>query len=143
MSSEALTESELRLSGQSQAEHRYLPLARDVEASRLFRIGQVQRLAVLAAINLGFFPPGLLHISAGLLENIIHIKPSLEMAAAEFALFVLLVTGTLIELFDLHFVLRKLRNLANSAGRSGQGFDLVAGLVVPDYLRLHILPELS
>jgi len=75
---------------------------------------------VLAAIDLGVFTPGFFHISASLFDNVIHIKPPLQMSAAELALFVLLVAGTLVELLDLDFVLGALRNLCYSAGRGGQ-----------------------
>ena len=52
------------------------------------------------------------------------------MSATEFSLFILLIAGALVEFLDLYFVLGKLRNLRNGAGRSGQRFDLVAGLIV-------------
>src|SRR6185312_11312420 len=87
---------------------------------------------MFAAINFRLLAPSLFHIPAGLLKNIVCVKPSLQMSAAEFSLFVFLVARTLVELLDLYFVFGKLRNLCDSCGRSGQRFDLVAGLVVPD-----------
>jgi len=66
---------------------------------------------MLAAIDLSLFTPGFFHISTSLLKNVIHVKPALEMSAAKLAFFIFLITGTLIELLDLYFVLRKLRNL--------------------------------
>ena len=48
------------------------------------------------------------------------------MSAAEFAFFILLVAGTLVELLDFHFVLRELRSLRRYRS-GGQRFDLIAG----------------
>jgi len=87
---------------------------------------------VLAAVNLCLLAPGLFHISTGLLKDIISVKPSLQVSAAELALLVLFIARTLVEFLDLYLVLGKLRNLRYGTGRSGQRFDLVAGLVVPD-----------
>ena len=66
---------------------------------------------MLAAVNFGVFAPGFFHVSASLLDHVIAIEPTLQMSTAEFALFVLLIAGTLIELLDLYLVFGKLRSL--------------------------------
>lgn len=124
--------SELRLSGQRKTEYRNLSLSSNILSGCLIRIWQVERLAVLTAINFSLFPPGFFNISTSLFDHVIGVKPPLQMSTAELSFFVLLITRTLIELLDLYFVFGKLRNLRHGAGRSGQRVDLVAGLVVPD-----------
>ena len=83
-----------------QAEHRGLSLASHIQPASSVRIGQVERLAMLAAINFRIRPPGLFGIAASLLEHIRGVEPALQMSAAEFALGVFLVTGTLPRLLD-------------------------------------------
>ena len=70
---------------------------------------------MFAAIDFGIRSPGLLGIATGLLDHVRGVEPALQVSAAEFALGVFLVAGTLARLLDLHFVMRKL-------GRSSRGF---------------------
>ena len=70
---------------------------------------------MFAAIDFGIRSPGLLGIATGLLDDVSAVEPALQVSAAEFALGVFLVAGTLARLLDLHFVMGKL-------GRSSRGF---------------------
>ncbi len=64
---------------------------------------------MLAAIHFGIRAPGLFGIAASLFDDIRGVKPSLEMAAAEFSLGVFFIAGALPRLLEFHFVVRKLR----------------------------------
>jgi len=64
---------------------------------------------MFAAVHFGIRTPGFFHVPALLLENVSHIEPALEMAAAEFSLGVLFIASTLPRLLDLYFVMGKLR----------------------------------
>src|SRR5690349_23174474 len=99
----------LLLGRDCQAEHRGLSLASHIQPANSVRVGQVERLAVFAAINLRIRPPGLFGVTAGLLEHIRGVEPALQMSAAELALGVFLVTGALPWLLDFYFVMRELR----------------------------------
>src|SRR6266853_7026929 len=96
--------------GNNKTENRILPGARDVHPTRIFGIRQIERLTKFAAINFGVRSPGFRHITAFLFEHVGGVEPALQMSAAELALFVFLVAGTLSRLLDLYFVVRKLRN---------------------------------
>src|ERR1700730_6540150 len=72
---------------------------------------------MLAAIPFGLRAPGFFNVTAFALDRVRHVRPELQVAAAEFALLVFLVAGALPGLLDLHFMVRKLRNILRS--RSG------------------------
>src|SRR5579862_8568357 len=114
----------LRLAWNGQPKHRSLPWPGDVQSFRVVWIRQIQRLAVLAAINLGIFSPGFFRVAALLLQHIVGVEPALQMSAAELALFVLLVAGPLSALLELHFVMRQ---LGNSYRASGHVFPSLSG----------------
>ena len=101
---------------QRQPEDGYHALARDVGRG-LPRRGQVERLAMFAAIDLSLRSPGFFSIAAGLLDYVLAVEPALQMAAAEFSFFVLLVAGALPCLLDLDLMVGELRNILRA--RSG------------------------
>lgn len=72
---------------------------------------------MFAAVNFGVWAPGFFSIAAGLLDYVLGIEPALQMAATEFPLFVLLVAGALPGLFDLYFMMRKLRGSLRARSR--------------------------
>ena len=92
---------------QRQSEHGNHSLAGNVDLG-FVGIGQVERLAIFAAIDFGVRSPSLLDVAALALNHVLRIEPAFQMAAAELALFVLFVAGTLSGLLDLHFVMGKL-----------------------------------
>jgi hypothetical protein len=98
----------LFLRRQGQPENRNHSLAGDIHF-RFRRIRQIERLAMFAAINFGIRPPGLFGVAASLLDHIFRVEPALQMSAAEFSLFVLLVAGALPRLLNLDLVMGKLR----------------------------------
>jgi hypothetical protein len=75
---------------------------------------------MLTAVDLGIFSPGLFGVAAGLLLHVFRVEPALEMAAAELALGVLLVTGALSRLLDLDLVPGKLWYLGAYGSAGGQ-----------------------
>src|SRR6266853_6097818 len=77
-------------------------------------IRQIQRLAMLAPVDLGIRTPGFFRIAASLFDDILGIEPALQMPTTEFALLVFLVTRALPSLLDLHLVMRKLRRSLRS-----------------------------
>src|SRR5664279_540626 len=93
-----------------QSEDRDLTCPGDVDPPRIFRTGQVERLAEFAAIDFGVRSPCFLHAAALLFDHVGGVEPALQMSATELALFVFFVAGTLARLLDLDFVVRKLRN---------------------------------
>jgi hypothetical protein len=99
----------LLLGRDCQAEYRGLSLASHIQPANSVRVGQVERLAVLAAIDFRIRSPGLFGITASLLEHIRGVEPALQMSAAELALGVSLVTGALPWLLDFYFVMWELR----------------------------------
>src|SRR5512146_3040662 len=84
-----------------QPEHRNLPLTGHVGAARVLGIGQVQGLAMLAAVDFRLRPEGLLHVPTLPLQHVVVVVPALQVAAAELALGVLFVAGTLAWLLHL------------------------------------------
>ena|SRR6266849_1873701 len=100
-----------------QPKHRGLSLPRHIQTADPVRVGQIQGLAVLAAIHFRIRPPGLLGVAAGLLEHIRGVEPALEMSTAELALGILLVAGALPWLLEFHFVMRKLRGSGCGCGQ--------------------------
>jgi hypothetical protein len=133
---------------QRQPEHRNHALSRYVHFL-FYGIGQVQGLTMLAAINFGVRPPGFFHVTTGLFEHVDPVRPALQMAAAEFAFFILLVAGALPGLLDLYFVTRKLRrSLGVGSGdfasrqrltslrlKPAAGFGLTSAIVLEDERR--------
>jgi len=113
--------SRLVLRRQRQPEHRNLSLSGDVHHC-FGGIRQIERLAVLAAIDFGIAAPGFFRVAAGLFQHIGGVEPALQMAAARFAFFVFFVAGALPRLLDFDFMMRELRHgcrscTANFAGR--------------------------
>src|ERR1700720_3505165 len=102
-----------------QSEHRKLPLTGDVQTAGRFRIGQIQRLAMLAAINFRIRAPSLRYIAACLFHNVGHVIPAFEMSAAEFAFGIRLIAGALARFLDFDFVMGKL--LQSDGGPAGFG----------------------
>src|SRR5215467_1054375 len=98
----------LRRNGQ--AEHGKLPGSGDVHPTRILWIGQVQRMAEFAAIDFPVWAPGFLDVPALPLEHIGGVEPALQVPAAELALFVFFIAGTLARLLDLDFVVGELRD---------------------------------
>src|ERR1700758_2351871 len=92
-----------------QSKYRNLALPRNIDAPYVIGVGQVQSLAIFAAIYLGLRSPGFGNVAAFLLENVRHVVPALEMSAAEFSLRIFFVAGTLPRFLQFHFVIRKLR----------------------------------
>src|SRR6266849_9033611 len=92
------------LRGNNKTENRILPGPRDVHPTRILRTWQVERLTKFAAIHFGVRSPGFLHITAFLFEHVGGIEPAFQVSAAELALFVFLVAGTLSRPLDLYFV---------------------------------------
>ena len=101
-----------------------LSLAGDVFSLRIFRIRQVQRLAMLAAVNFRVRTKSLLHITAFAFHNVFAVIPALQVAAAEFTFRVVFIAGALIRFLDFQFVawqLWKVRALTRSrSSRGGQ-----------------------
>jgi len=93
---------------QGQSKYRDLPLPGNIHAAQIFRVRQVQSFAILAAIDLGIFPPSLLKVATSLFDDVAHVIPALEMATAELALLVLLVAGALADFLNLHSMMREL-----------------------------------
>jgi hypothetical protein len=102
---------------QSQSEHRSLSRPSHIQATGLGRIGQVERLAMLATIYFSVRSPGLFYIAASLLHDVTSVGPALQMPAAELAFGVFLIAGALSLLFDFHFVMGEL--LRTRRGGSG------------------------
>src|SRR6266550_781325 len=91
-----------------EAEHRELPLARDVQTDWRFRVRKVQRLAMLAAVHFSILSPSLRHVAARLFDRVGHVIPAFEMSAAEFAFGIELIAGALSRFLDSDFVMGKL-----------------------------------
>src|ERR1700681_4928939 len=105
----------------NKTENRILSGARDVHSTRVFGVGQVERLTKFAAIHFGVRSPGFLHVTAFLFEHVGGVEPAFQVSSAELALFVFLVAGTLSRFLDLDFVVGKLRNRARDGGRCFTG----------------------
>src|SRR5579862_4707431 len=93
-----------------QPEHRGLSGSGNIQSAGRLRIGQVQRLTMLAAINLGIGAPVFFYITARLLNNVCGVKPPFEMPAAELSFRVFLVAGALPRLLEFNLVIWKLRS---------------------------------
>src|ERR1700730_68394 len=109
------------LRGNNKTENRILSGARDVHPARILGTRQVERLTEFAAINFGVGSPGFLHITAFLFEDVGGVEPAFQVSAAELALLVFLVAGTLARLLHLNCVLGKLRNRARDCSRCFAG----------------------
>jgi hypothetical protein len=92
---------------QRQPEDRNHSLSRDIHF-RFHGIRQIKRLAVFTTVDFGVWSPGFFGVPAGLLDYVFGIEPAFQMAAAELALLIFLVTGTLSRLLDFDLVMRKL-----------------------------------
>ena len=103
-----------------EAEHRELPLARDVQTAWRFRVRKVQRLAMLAAVHFSILSPSLRHVAARLFDRVGHVIPAFEMSAAEFAFGIQLIAGALSRFLDFDFVMGKLVG-CNACGPAGFG----------------------
>src|SRR5260370_30053087 len=90
---------------QSQTEHGNPAFPGNIDF-RVFRTGQIQRLAMFAAVDFGVPAPSFLGVATGPLTHIRSVEPALQMSAAELAFLVLLVAGTLSGLLNLHLTLR-------------------------------------
>ena len=75
---------------------------------------------MLAAIDFGIRTPGFLHVAARLLDRVRHIKPALEMSAAELTFGVFLIARALSHFLDFDFVVGK---LLGSGRRGGSSFS--------------------
>jgi hypothetical protein len=64
---------------------------------------------MLATVDLGIRSPGLFNIPTSLLHHVSPVRPPLQVAAAEFSLFIFFVAGTLSRLLDFDFMVGKLR----------------------------------
>src|ERR1700693_948036 len=71
---------------------------------------------MLTAIHLRIRSPGLFRIATALFDHVSRVEPALEVPAAELALGVLLIAGTLFRLLDFHFVMWKLRGSSRGFG---------------------------
>jgi hypothetical protein len=111
-----LAASLLLFRGQRQAKNRNHSLPRHINFG-FFGIRQIQRLAMLAAVDLGVGSPRFFRVAAGLLDDVAGIKPALQMTAAEFSLFVLLIARTLPGFFGFDFMMRKLRRSLRARSR--------------------------
>src|SRR5581483_22042 len=118
----------LFFAGDGQAEHRYHPTPGDVQTARILRVGQVERPAVLAAVDFRVAPVGFFHVTALLFQHVGSVKPALQVSAAELSLGVLFVTGALAWLLQLDLVVGKLGRLAVGLG---SGLHLRARQIVP------------
>src|ERR1700678_1277605 len=79
---------------QRQPEHRNHSLPRNIHFGFL-GIREIERLAMFAAVALGIRSPGFLRVAASLLDDILRVEPAFQMSAAELALLIFLVAGTL------------------------------------------------
>src|SRR5450432_1388976 len=120
----------LRLWRQRQSEHRNHSLPRHIHL-RFSGSRQIQRLAVFAAVDFGLRSPGFLHVAALALDGVGHVGPELQMAAAEFSLFVFLVAGALPGLLDLDLVVRELLHILGA----GNGYFTGRQRTYPSFKR--------
>ena len=91
-----------------QPKNRSLPLPRHIQSTHRFRIGQVQRFAVLTPVYLGIFSPSLLRVATSLLKHISCVIPAFKMPATKFALSIVFIAGALPWLLDLDLMMWKL-----------------------------------
>ena len=71
---------------------------------------------MFAAIDFRIAAPSLLHITAGLLQDIGSVEPAFEVTAAKLTFLVLLVASPLSRFLDFDFVLGKLRRSLRARG---------------------------
>src|ERR1700758_1390148 len=102
-----------------QPKYRKLTFTSYVGAARALRIGQVERPANFAAIDLRIATPGFLDAAAFLLERIGGVKPALQMATAKLAFLVFFVAGALARLLDFDFMVGKLLQGVRNRGFTG------------------------
>src|SRR5437588_1703493 len=131
-----------------QPEHRNLPLSCHIDALHVFRVGQVQGLAIFAAIDFGVRSPGFGYVATFLLEHVSHVEPALEMPAAELSLCVLLIAGTLPHFLYFYFVMGKLRRSQRGCGFASGQWSLpsftrlaAAGIQRTSHSTRSVLPE--
>src|SRR5207245_10258538 len=98
----------LRLRRNRQPTHGTLSLTRHIQSTHRFRIGQVERFAVLTPVYLGVFSPSLLRIATRLLQHIGCVIPAFKMPATKFALSIVFIAGALPWLLDLDLMMWKL-----------------------------------
>ena len=98
----------LCLRGKSQPEDGSRPLTSDIHAPKVDRIGEVQGFAMLAPVDFGRVSPGAADVATLLLNDVVEVKPALEVSSAQFVFGVLFITGTLAGLFELDLVIGKL-----------------------------------
>src|SRR5438552_5667684 len=98
----------LRLRPNRQPKNRSLPLPRHIQSAHRFRIGQVERFAVLTPVYFGVFSPNLLRVSTSLLQHLSCVIPAFKMPATKFALSIVFIAGALPRLFDLDLMMWKL-----------------------------------
>src|SRR5579863_8577679 len=72
---------------------------------------------MFAAVDFGLRSPGFFDVAALALDGVGHVRPHLQVAAAEFSFLVFLVAGALSGLLDLDFVVGELRDILRT--RSG------------------------
>ena len=101
---------------QRQSEDRNHSLPGDIGLG-LSRSRQIECFAVLAPIDFGVRPPGLLDVPTLTLDGIGFVEPEFQMPAAELPLRVFLVAGALPSLLDLDLMVGELRNILGA--RSG------------------------
>src|ERR1700758_5458008 len=99
-----------------QPKYRKLTFTSYVGAARALRIGQVERPANFAAIDLRIATPRFFDAAALLLERIGGVKPALQMATAKLAFLVFFVAGALARLLDFDFMVRKLLQSMRDCG---------------------------
>ena len=61
---------------------------------------------MLTAVHFRVGSPGLFHVPTLLLEDIAHVKPALQMAAAKLAFGIFFVTGALSQFLDFDLMIR-------------------------------------
>src|SRR6185369_12964652 len=95
----------------------------------LFRIRQIQRLAILATIDFPVRSPSLCDISAILLDAVAGIEPALQVATANLVLLVFQVAGALMQFLDAHLVVGNCSD-ASCGSAAGSGVGGTSGVIV-------------
>jgi len=122
-----------------QSKNRNLPHASYVCAAYLFGIGEIEGLAGFAAVYLGVWAPGFFRVTTGLLDYISGIKPTLQMAAAEFSLVIFFVTSALSRLLGFYLMMGKLLDhwgCRSSCGHKATSFQCV-GVIAGQFILPH------
>jgi hypothetical protein len=86
---------------------------------------------VFAAVDFGLGSPRFLHVAALTLDRVGHIRPELQVAAAEFSFFVFLVAGALPGLLDFNLVVRELLHILGA----GSGYFAARQRTYPSFKR--------